>query len=599
MKQTLISLPNKIAHHRFKKIVFDVETDGLEGNVIHCIVTKVIGGETRLFPPDKLQEGVNLLASADVLIGHNIIGFDIPVIKKHFDVTLTNHIEDTLVVSRLVNPILTGGHSLGNWGYLLYPNDVTKRKAIQPDSWEEYTEEMGEYCVQDVELNTDIYHKLLKDVAMFSQESVDLEHSIAKIIKEQEIAGFMLDEKKATLLAAKLKSKMAVLEKEVHETFKPKWIDDRLVTPKFNKDGSLSKVPKLTDEELIKVKANDSQPFMRQKWVEFNLASRKQIGEYLIDFGWKPTKFTPTGQPRVDEVTLEKVKGIPEASLIAEFMMLQKRVAQVSSWLELSQDSRVHGFVIPNGAYTGRMTHRNPNVAQTPSSHKPYGKECRECWTVPEGYKLVGIDASGLELRVLAHYMKDKDYINEIINGDIHSTNQAFAGLETRNQAKTFIYALLYSAGDAKIGKIVGGSSREGAALKNRFYKSLPSLLLLTQMVIKSAQAKLYLKALDGRIIHMNKDKVWSSLNTLLQGGGAIIMKTALVLLDNKIKELKLNARFVANIHDEWQIEVIEHQAEQVGKLGGEALVETATVLNMVCPLDGEYKIGDNWSETH
>jgi len=599
MKQTLISLPNKIAHHRFKKVVFDVETDGLEGNVIHCIVTKVIGGETRLFPPDKLQEGVDLLASADVLIGHNIIGFDIPVIKKHFDVALTNHIEDTLVVSRLVNPILTGGHSLGNWGYLLYPNDVTKRKAIQPDSWEEYTEEMGEYCVQDVELNTDIYHKLLKDVAMFSQESVDLEHSIAKIIKEQEITGFMLDEKKATLLAAKLKSKMAVLEKEVHETFKPKWIDDRLVTPKFNKDGSLSKVPKLTDEELIKVKANDYQPFMRQKWVEFNLASRKQIGEYLIDFGWKPKKFTPTGQPRVDEVTLEKVKGIPEASLIAEFMMLQKRVAQVSSWLELSQDSRVHGFVIPNGAYTGRMTHRNPNVAQTPSSHKPYGKECRECWTVPEGYKLVGIDASGLELRVLAHYMKDKDYINEIINGDIHSTNQAFAGLETRNQAKTFIYALLYSAGDAKIGKIVGGSSREGAALKNRFYKSLPSLLLLTQMVIKSAQAKLYLKALDGRIIHMNKDKVWSSLNTLLQGGGAVIMKTALVLLDNKIKELKLNARFVANIHDEWQIEVREDQAEQVGKLGVQALVDTANVLNMNCPLDGEYKIGDNWSETH
>ena len=599
MKQTLISLPNKIAHHRFKKVVFDVETDGLEGNVIHCIVTKVIGGETRLFPPDKLQEGVNLLASADVLIGHNIIGFDIPVIKKHFDVTLTNHIEDTLVVSRLVNPILTGGHSLGNWGYLLYPNDVTKRKAIQPDSWEEYTEEMGMYCVQDVELNTDIYHKLLKDVAMFSQESVDLEHSIAKIIKEQEITGFMLDEKKATLLAAKLKSKMAVLEKEVHETFKPKWIDDRLVTPKFNKDGSLSKVPKLTDEELIKVKANDYQPFMRQKWVEFNLASRKQIGEYLIDFGWKPKKFTPTGQPRVDEVTLEKVKGIPEASLIAEFMMLQKRVAQVSSWLELSQDSRVHGFVIPNGAYTGRMTHRNPNVAQTPSSHKPYGKECRECWTVPEGYKLVGIDASGLELRVLAHYMKDKDYINEIINGDIHSTNQAFAGLETRNQAKTFIYGLCYGAGDVKIGKIVGGSSREGAALKNRFYKRLPSLLLLTQMVIKSAQAKLYLKALDGRIIHMNKEKVWSSLNTLLQGGGAVIMKTALVLLDNKIKELNLDAKFVANIHDEWQIEVIEHQAEQVGKLGVQALVDTANVLNMNCPLDGEYKIGDNWSETH
>jgi len=597
MKQNLISLPNKIAHHRFKKVVFDVETDGLEGNTIHCIVTKVIGGETRLFPPDKLQEGVDLLASADVLIGHNIIGFDIPVIKKHFDVTLTNHIEDTLVVSRLVNPVLTGGHSLSNWGYLLYPNNAEKRKAIQPDSWSEYTKEMGAYCIQDVELNTDIYYKLLKDAIVFSQESIDLEHSIAKIIKDQEITGFMLDEKKATILSAKLKSKMAVLEKKVHETFKPKWVDDRLITPKFNKDKSLSKVPKLTDEELIKVTANNYQPFMRQKWVEFNLASRKQIGEYLITFGWEPKKFTPTGQPIVDETTLEKVKGIPEASLIAEFMMLQKRVAQVGSWLELSQDSRVHGFVIPNGAITGRMTHRNPNVAQTPSSHKPYGKECRECWTVPKGYKLVGIDASGLELRVLAHYMKNKDYINEIINGDIHSTNQSLAGLEQRSQAKTFIYALIYGAGNAKIGSVVGGNSKVGASLRDRFLNNLPSLGNLTASVERAASTRKYLKALDGRVIHIRK--VYSSLNTLLQGGGAVIMKTALVLLDKKIKDLNLDAKFVANVHDEWQIEVREDQAEQVGQLGVQAIVDTADVLDMICPLDGEYKIGDNWSETH
>jgi len=597
MKQTLISLPNQIAHHRFKKVIFDVETDGLAGNTIHCIVTKVIGGETQLFPPDNLQAAVDILTSADVLVGHNIIGFDIPVIKKHFDVTLTNHIEDTLVVSRLVNPVLTGGHSLDNWGYLLYPNDAEKRKAKQPDSWDEYTEEMGKYCIQDVELNADIYYALLKQVEEFSQESIDLEHSVAKIIKEQEVKGFMLDEKKATLLSAKLQSKMATLEKEVHETFKPKWVDDRLITPKFNKDGSLSKVPKLTDEELIKVKATDYEPFMRQKWVEFNLASRKQIGEYLIDFGWKPKKFTPTGQPIVDETTLERVKGIPEATLIAEFMMLQKRVAQVSSWLELAKDGRVHGFVIPNGAITGRMTHRNPNVAQTPSSHKPYGKECRECWTVPEGYKLVGIDASGLELRVLAHYMKNKDYINEIISGDIHSTNQSLAGLEQRSQAKTFIYALIYGAGDSKIGSVVGGNSKVGASLRNRFLNNLPSLRNLTTSVERAASTRKYLKALDGRHIHIRK--VYSSLNTLLQGGGAVIMKTALVLLHNRIKQLNLDASFVGNIHDEWQIEVREDQAEQVGQLGVQALKDTTEVLKLNCPLDGEYQIGDNWSETH
>ena len=597
MKQTLISLPNKIAHHRFKKVIFDIETEGLEGNTIHCIVAKVIGGGTYLFPPDKLQEGADLLESADVLIGHNIIGFDIPVLLKHFNLKLTKHIEDTLVVSRLVNPVFPGGHSLENWGYYLYPNNAEKRKGNQPDSWEEYTEEMAEYCIQDVELNAEIYYRLLKDAVNFSQESIDLEHSVAKIMKEQELHGFMLDEQKATMLSSKLQSKMATLEQQVHQTFKPKWVDDRLITPKFNKDGSLSKVPKLTDEELIKVKATDYKPFMRQKWVEFNLASRKQIGEYLIDFGWKPKKFTPTGQPIVDESTLEKVKGIPEATLISEFMMLQKRVAQVSSWLELAKEGRVHGFVIPNGAITGRMTHRNPNVAQTPSSHKPYGKECRECWTVPAGYKLVGIDASGLELRVLAHYMKNKDYINEIISGDIHSTNQSLAGLEQRSQAKTFIYALIYGAGDSKIGSVVGGNSKVGASLRNRFLNNLPSLRNLTTSVERAASTRKYLKALDGRHIHIRK--VYSSLNTLLQGGGAVIMKTALVLLHNRIKQLNLDASFVGNIHDEWQIEVREDQAEQVGQLGVQALKDTTEVLKLNCPLDGEYQIGDNWSETH
>ena len=596
MNQIPIS-PNKIAHHRFKKVLFDVETDGLEGNTIHCIVTKVIGEEPKLFPPDRLQEAVDILESADVLIGHNIIGFDIPVIKKHFDVRLTNHVEDTLVISRLVNPVLTGGHSLSNWGYLLYPNDASKRKAVQPDSWEEYTQEMGAYCIQDVELNADMYYKLLGDLKNFSQESVDLEHAVARIMKEQELMGFMLDEKKATLLSAKLKSKMASLEKEVHETFQPKWVDDKLVTPKFNKNGALSKSPKLTDEELSLCEKNNFKPFMRQKWVEFNLASRKQIGEYLIDFGWKPKKFTPTGQPIVDEATLTIVKNIPEASLIAEFMMLQKRVAQVGSWLELAQDGRVHGFVIPNGAITGRMSHRSPNVAQTPSSGKPYGKECRECWTVPLGYKLVGIDASGLELRVLAHYMQNEDYVNEIINGDIHSTNQALAGLELRSQAKTFIYALIYGAGDAKIGRVVGGNSKAGAALRERFIRNLPSLGNLTESVKQRAHKNKYLKALDGRTIHIRE--VYSSLNSLLQGGGAIVMKTALVLLDNKIKQHRLDAKFVANIHDEWQLEVHALHADHVGRLGVEALAETATALNMFCPLDGEYKIGDNWSETH
>lgn len=574
-------------------LVFDIETDDLKATKIHCIVCQdPNSGEIFKFKPNQIDEGVKFLSTADRLIGHNIVGFDIPVVKKLTGTDLS-HIEalDTLVLSRLLNPIRAGGHSLEAWGYKLeYPK-------ISFEEYKNYSAEMLKYCVRDVQLNTLVFKSLRLESKQFSKESVLLEHGVAKIMKEQEENGFKFDSYSAEILLANLRERKQKIEDEVHNTFKPKWVDDKVVTPYVKKDGQLSKRG-LSDEEYDNcLWFGNTDPFMRRKLVDFNLGSRKQIGEYLIDFGWKPERFTPTGQPIVDETTLERVKGIPEATLIAEFMMLQKRVAQVSSWLELAKDGRVHGFVIPNGAITGRMTHRNPNVAQTPSSHKPYGKECRECWTVPEGYKLVGIDASGLELRVLAHYMKNKDYINEIISGDIHSTNQSLAGLEQRSQAKTFIYALIYGAGDSKIGSVVGGNSKVGASLRNRFLNNLPSLRNLTTSVERAASTRKYLKALDGRHIHIRK--VYSSLNTLLQGGGAVIMKTALVLLHNRIKQLNLDASFVGNIHDEWQIEVREDQAEQVGQLGVQALKDTTEVLKLNCPLDGEYQIGDNWSETH
>jgi len=293
---------------------------------------------------------------------------------------------------------------------------------------------------------------------------------------------------------------------------------------------------------------------------------------------------------------LSQIKGIPEAEVISEFLMIQKRISQISSWFkELDEDTfRVHGFVNHNGTITGRMTHRNPNMAQIPSSSSSYGKECRACWTIPKGYKLVGIDASGLELRMLAHYMNDEEYTNEILNGDIHTTNQKLAGLESRNQAKTFIYALLYGAGDAKLGTVAGGGKSVGRNLRKSFISNLPSFKALKDRVA-GASAKGYLKALDGRKLYIRSEH--SALNTLLQGAGAIVMKQALIILNDKIKDL--DAHFVANVHDEWQIEVREDQADEVGKLGVEAIIEAGKVLELKCPLDGEYKIGDNWSETH
>tara|TARA_R110000823_G_scaffold40203_1_gene106911 strand:+ start:255 stop:1988 length:1734 start_codon:yes stop_codon:yes gene_type:complete len=573
------------------KIIFDIEADGLTPNVVWCIVAKEWNGQVHTFDNTQIEEGIKFLQTADVLIGHNIIGYDIPVLERLHGAKFTSNLEDTLVMSRLFNPIRENGHSLKAWGWR-----VGMSKQQQPEDFNSFTSEMLDYCIQDVRLNEAVYNYLLKEGTIFSEESISLEHKVAQIMKQQEQTGFFFDTKQAMELLADLKTKQLQVEDEVHNTFKPKMVDDKLVTPYIKKDGELSKRG-LTDEEYDNcIKTQKIEPFMRQKLVEFNLGSRKQIGEYLIDFGWKPVNFTPTGQPIVDEGTLKKIEHITEAKLIADFLLYQKRIAQVTSWIDALEGDRVHGSVIPNGTITGRMTHRSPNMAQVPNAGSPYGKECRSCWTVPEGYKLVGIDASGLELRMLAHYMNDEDYINEVVNGDIHTTNQNLAGLETRDQAKTFIYALIYGAGDAKIGSVAGGSIKKGKELKETFFNNLPSLKILKEKVQK-ASGRGYLKGLDGRKIYVRSQH--SALNTLLQGGGAIVMKKALCFLEDLIKLNTVDAKFVANIHDEWQIEVAEAQAEFVGDLGVKSIERAAEYFNMRCPLTGQFKIGGNWYETH
>ena len=574
-------------------LVFDIETDDLKATKIWCLVAQDMdSGKIYKFPPEKLSEGYELLSNADTLIGHNIIGFDIPMVEKFGGVDLSKiPVIDTLVLSRLFNPNRGGGHSLENWGYIL------NFKKIEFEDYLNYSKEMMDYCVRDVQVNTLVLKKLREESKGFSKQCIALEQDIAKIMKQQELNGFKFDEMKAQLLLAELREKKQAIEDEVHNTFKPKWVDDKLVTPYIKKDGNLSKRG-LTDDEYQRcLDTNNFEPFMRQTLQDFNLGSRKQIGEYLIDFGWKPERFTPTGQPIVDEKTLSQITHIHEAKLIADFLLLQKRIAQVDSWVEaVQEDGRVHGFVIPNGAITGRMTHRNPNMAQVPAVYSPYGKECRACWTVEEGNVLLGVDASGLEIRMLAHYMNDEEYTNEIINGDIHTSNQKLAQLESRDKAKTFIYALMYGAGDEKLGSVVGGTTADGKRARQYFFDNKPSFKSLRDRV-QRASTKGYLKGLDGRKLHIRN--AHSALNTLLQGAGAIIMKQGLVLLDNVLKLNAVEYKFVANIHDEWQIEVPEDKADFIGQFAVESIVKAGEHFKLRCPLDGEYKIGDNWSETH
>jgi len=548
------------------KIILDIETN-LTHDKIWCVVCRDITKDvvSTFLHPVELQ---GFLDGCESIIAHNGIFFDFPVLKRVWGITVRkSQVVDTLVMSRLYNPSLEDGHSLAAWGQRL---GFAKGDFTDFDAG--LTDEMLEYCIQDTLVTKKLYEHLTQEMKNdYSKESITLEHEVAIIIAEQERNGFKLNEASALQLLSVLKTKLDAIQVEMATIFPDK------VT-----SGRTHKTSGKPLKDIIE---------------PFNPGSRQQIAERLQEKGWKPTKRTEKGSVIVDEEVLESL-DFPEAKTLAEYMMLQKRIAQIDSWLEaLGKDGRVHGRVITNGAVTGRMTHMKPNMAQVPNSGSPYGHECRDLWIVEKGYKLVGIDASGLELRMLAHYMNDNVYTHEVVSGDIHTANQTAAGLQTRNQAKTFIYAFLYGAGSTKIGSIVGGSAKEGQKLIDSFLRNTPKLKALREKVARVYAKEGWLPGLDGRKLLVRAEH--SALNTLLQGAGAIVMKQAVVLLHKKLRQSKIDFKIVANVHDEWQIEVEESRADEAGQLGKQAIKEAGIVLKMRCPLDGEYKVGNSWKETH
>ena len=553
------------------KCILDIETNGLldEATNVHCIVAYDIDGKKPyVFKGDECRARFpNFARNVSQFIMHNGLSFDAPMLNKLCGTEIKdNSILDTLILSQLFNPMRDGGHSLESWGERFeFPKGSI-------ENFDYYTEDMLEYCKQDVNITYKLYNYLKEEGSKFSKRSIDLEHRIRKIINDQENFGFYLDIPYATTFMASLQDRSQNIYNQLQEVFPP------IVTT-----GRVHKRSGKPLKDIIE---------------PFNPASRKQIGERLMELGWEPTKKTDKGNVIVDEDVLSKI-DMDEAKLISEYLLLQKRHTQIASWVEaVKTDGRVHGRVLTLRTVTGRMAHTSPNMAQVPAVYSPFGKECRSCWTVqnPETHSLVGTDASGLELRGLAHFMDDQNFVNEILNGDVHTANQKMAGLQNRDQAKTFIYALMYGAGAAKIGLIVGGDSKTGENLISKFMSNMPKFNLLKKKLTEASESGM-IRGLDGRLLHIRSPH--ASLNTLIQGSGAVICKQWLVQMIDKIQESGVDAKLVASVHDEYQFEVANDDTEKFGEITNTAIKEVQNIYDLKCPLDSEFKIGKNWAETH
>ena len=549
-----------------KRLTLDIETNTDHNIIWGCVTEDHDTGEIQVHHgPETLEP---LLPQYDEIVGHNLIGFDAPKIKELWGVGIKkSQAVDTLVMSRLLNPVIEGGHSLRAWGVRL-GGDGKIEFSDYNGGW---TEEMEKYCIQDVRLTTQVYREIMTHYAKWkeSDRAIKLAHELFMETCKQERTGFKLDVPKAQILHATLADRMATIEAELQEIFEP------IVEERWSEK---------TGKQL------------KDRVTPFNVGSRKQIAERLQGLGWIPSKFTEKGSVIVDETTLETVE-IPEAKQIAEYLMIQKRVGLIDSWLKHvdEKDFRVHGRIIPYGTITGRASHHSPNLGQVPSVKKPFGKECRELFIVDQGNVLCGVDLSGIELRCLAHYMQDEEWTEELLNGDVHQKNADAAGL-TRDQAKTLQYAVLYGAGAAKVGSIVGGGAKEGQAILDRFYRNTPKLRELMEKVQRLSN-KGYVPGLDGRRILVRSEH--AALNTLLQGCGGTIAGQWVVEANKAIRKAGLDARQVAFVHDEIQIECEKGVAEQVAEIVVESAKRAGEILGFRVPVDAEAKIGNNWYETH
>jgi DNA polymerase I-like protein with 3'-5' exonuclease and polymerase domains len=691
---------------KYKTLLFDLEGDGLLKTItkIHVLCIKEYEtGKTWRFREGEMITGVQMLMDAELIVGHNIIDYDLKVIEKITGIKIDVKIRDTLVLVRLLYPNqadkdfraaergefpnkLIGRHSLKAWGYRLgeFKGDYADEKEDEAKSlgivdeleilkfvWGSWNQPMEDYCGQDVIVTEKLYSMVTNEIMITSypERPIIVEHIVAELMSQQEENGIYFDVQGALKLDAELLPLVEAITEECLTAFPSKFIPDKMcnladIREDFNKvkwedldpeleemvyqllaSGELSDVvpqiviPKKTlrFKDVTRASKFAGQPYTPVNLDVFNPGSRQQIASRLIELGYVPDEFTPTGAPSINEETLGRAAEIiPIAKPISDLFMIKKRRSQLATgdeaWLKkVTPEGKIHHHVNPCGAVTGRMTHSSPNLGQVPATvmkkrtledgskeeYVAYGREggwgaeCRALFFTPEGFKMVGSDLSGIELRCLAHEMAkydDGEYGKLLLNEDIHIVNQLAAGLETRDQAKRFIYAFLYGSGDEKTGSIVAPTAtisqqkKIGAELKAKFLKGLPALNKVQKDIKKSINSSGYLIGLDGRRLHVRS--AHSALNTLLQSAGAIIAKHWIIQIDDDIADLGYEDGWkdyasLLTVHDERQLAARDGLENTFAELMVKAANKVQGILDFKMPIDASFRIGKNWHECH
>lgn len=602
-----------------KHWLIDIETDGLDPAVIWvlCAINVGTGEEKTLTDIQSMKDFINEAQQAGCFfVGHNIISFDVPVLNRLAGTRIpVGRCVDTFLLSMLYSPSLAGGHSLEAWG---------TRLGFQKTSfsdWSRLSDDMVAYCLNDCRVNVRLFSRLSARMVSvgFSERSCEIEHKAWAIIQQQRRNGFQLDVPKAHELYATLRELERNLQHEIYEQWPPELIVVKSFAKSRKADGSYSANYARHLEQYPEIRETDDGGYEALDLVEFNLGSPKQRIEKLLELGWQPREFTPTGQPQATKKgnlspSLEEfLQETPNEAVrkLAEWIAINSRANNVSTWIDVADEKGlIHGNLWLAGSL--RYRHDKPNTANIPAVRlskdveKPllgrqgvFTYESRDLWITRdrESRSLVGVDAKGIQLRILAHYLNNEKFTAAILSADPHAANQASMGLATRALTKTITYATLMGAGDSRIASEAKVSMREAKTAKQLFFEQVPQLPALIRRLQTELKRTGRITLCSGAKVLVPSDHM--VIPYLLQGDESQIMKQAAIFVNEAVRREKLDALFVGNIHDEIQVDVLNEHVDRFIEICHDAFKRAGESFEYRLPIECDAKVGLTWACTH